>query len=230
MKTYKHIFFDLDHTLWDYEKNARETLMELHAEFRLNEKNIKVDALVEVYGLVNRELWGAFNRGEIKKEDLREIRFYKTLGHLGIEDRNLSYEMEDLFLEICPSKPHVLPNTFEILEYLSEKYILHIITNGFKGSTEKKMISSKIKPFFKETVTSECIGIPKPNSKIFHHAVERANSTLEDSIMIGDNVETDIRGAFNTGMDRIFYNPGRRKCPVEIQHEIEDLLDLKRCL
>ena len=107
---------------------------------------------------------------------------------------------------------------------------MHIITNGFKGSTEKKLHNSQLKPYFSQTITSECIGVTKPNSQIFHYAVEKAKTTMNKSLMIGDNIETDIRGALNSGMDRVYYNPARREYDIEVQHEIEDLIDLKSLL
>ncbi len=230
MKKYKHIFFDLDHTLWDYEKNAKETLYELHFLFELSKLNILQEKLLEVYRLVNFELWRSYNKGLVNKDELREIRFFKTLGHLGINDRMLAAKMEEAFLEICPKKPHVLPNCIEVLEYLREKYVLHIITNGFKGSTNSKLVNSGLKPFFKETITSECIGITKPNAAIFEYAIKKAGTNAEESIMIGDNPETDIQGAFNTGMDRIHYNPRKRDCQIEMNHSISDLIELKNHL
>ncbi len=227
MKNYKHIFFDLDHTLWDYERNAKETLYELHSLFELSRHNILQEKLLEVYRLVNFELWRSYNKGLVSKDELREIRFYKTLGHLGIKDRMLADKMEDAFLKICPKKPHVLPNSFEILDYLSPNYQMHIITNGFKGSTEEKLVSSRLRPYFKETITSECIGITKPNAAIFEYAVKLTGAILEESIMIGDNPETDLQGAFNSGMDRIYYNPQSRTCSVEVNHSIADLIELR---
>ncbi len=227
MKNYKHIFFDLDHTLWDYEKNSGETLKDIYRDFQLAKRNVRLQAFLDVYRIVNLELWRAYNRAEINKEELRDIRFYKTLGHLGIKDKKLALEIEDNFLANCSIKSNVLPNSFETLDYLSQKYDLHIITNGFKSSTEDKLKNSNLLPFFKETITSECIGITKPNVKIFEHALERAKAEVEESIMIGDNLETDIQGAKNSGLDAIYYNPEKKPHNAILEREIFDLLELK---
>lgn len=230
MKKYKHIFFDLDHTLWDYESNARETLLELHLEHELGKLNIKSDAFIEVYALVNAELWRSYNSGKINKDDLREFRFYKTLGHLGVKDKTLSLQIEDNFLARCPLKPHVLPNSFEVLDYLIENYEMHIITNGFKGSTENKLSNSRLSDYFTKVITSECIGVTKPNTEIFDYALEISGAEKHSSIMIGDNLETDIKGAINTGMDHIYYNPKRKKYKGIETKEISDLIELKELL
>jgi putative hydrolase of the HAD superfamily len=227
VKIYKHIFFDLDHTLWDYERNSIETLNEMHSEFSLSNKNIPIQKFIDVYRLVNAELWRAYNSAKINKDELRDIRFYKTLGHLGIKDKGLSIQLEDTFMEKCPNKPHVLPNTFEILDYLKQNYQLHIITNGFAGSTEEKLNNSKIRMYFDEIITSESIGITKPHSDIFKHALNESKAISEESIMIGDNLETDIKGAMNAGLDHIFYNPKKRKHTENVLFEVSDLIEIK---
>lgn len=230
MKNYKHIFFDLDHTLWDYEKNAQETLYEIHKIFELKSHNISVQNFHETYKRVNFQLWRAYNKAEITKDELRDVRFYNTLGFLGVKDKVLALKIEDEFLAICPRKPHVLPHTFETLNYLSEKYEMHIITNGFKGSTEEKLVNSRLRPYFKETITSECIGITKPNAKIFEYAVNMAGTNVADSIMIGDNPETDMQGALNFGIDRIYFNTHGKQCKIEVHHEIRGLKELSTIL
>jgi putative hydrolase of the HAD superfamily len=227
MKEYKHIFFDLDHTLWDYERNANETLNELFEEFELANKKVVLSSFFEMYRVVNASLWRKYNSGKITKDGLRETRFYQTLGTLGLNDRNLALTMEDRFLELCPTKPHILPNTIEILEYLKGKYQLHIITNGFKGSSEDKLRSSGILHYFIEVVTSECFQSIKPSPGIFEYALKKSNAVLKESVMIGDNLETDIQGAKNVGMDHIYYNPHRRSHKESIQIEISDLIELQ---
>jgi putative hydrolase of the HAD superfamily len=230
VKTYKHIFFDLDHTLWDYEKNSGETLRDIHVAFQLGQKNINVESFLNVYSMVNHELWRAYNKAEITKDELRDIRFYKTLGHLGVKDKKMALALEDTFLANCSLKSHVLPNSRETLDYLKEKYVLHIITNGFKESTIDKLKHSNLHGFFKETITSECIGITKPNTKIFQYALLKAEAEIDESIMIGDNLETDILGAKKTGMDAIYYNPLEKAHQTDVNYEIKDLIELKKHL
>lgn len=230
MKTYKHIFFDLDHTLWDYESNAMEALTEIHERHQLIAKNITLDKFILVYKLVNAELWRSYNSGKVTKDELRELRFYRTLGNFGFKEPLLANDLEDDFMEICPKKPHVLPNSFELLDYLKPKYELHIITNGFKGSTQFKMSNSGLMPYFKEIITSECIGITKPRAEIFEYSLQQAGASKEESVMIGDNLDTDIKGAKNAGLDHIYFNPSERKHKINDLKEVKDLIELKQYL
>lgn len=138
--------------------------------------------------------------------------------------------IEQEYIALSPTKPKTFPNAHEVLEYLGSMYELHIITNGFDDIQETKMTSSGIKDHFSVIITSESANQRKPNPDIFHLAMEKAGAEVEESIMIGDNLDSDIQGAKNVGMDHVWFNPGRTFTSVKIQHEIQNLIELKSLL
>jgi putative hydrolase of the HAD superfamily len=212
MKPYKHIFFDLDHTLWDFEKNSEETLYTLYHEFGLSEFNkFDCDSFYRKYKFVNVRLWDLYNKGKIDQKELRESRFVKTLTGLGLEAHQIPVGISEAYTDLCPTKTAVFPYTFEVLDYLKPKYGLHIITNGFKDIQAIKMSGSNLTSYFEEIITSECCGYKKPDKRIFEHALERAKVRSEECLMIGDNLECDIEGAREAGIDQVFFNPEKTK-------------------
>jgi putative hydrolase of the HAD superfamily len=212
MKPYKHIFFDLDHTLWDFEKNSEETLYTLYHEFGLAEfGKFDCDSFYKKYKFINYLLWDLYNKGKIDQKELRESRFVKTLTGLGLESHQVPMGISEAYTDLCPQKTAVFPYTFEVLEYLKPKYGLHIITNGFKDIQHIKMSGSNLTGYFKEIVTSECCGYKKPDKRIFEHALDRIKVRPVDCLMIGDNLECDIDGARLAGMDQVFFNPEKSK-------------------
>lgn len=216
MKPYKHIFFDLDHTLWDFEKNSEETLYTLYHEFGLDEyeKLFDRDSFYRKYKFVNHLLWDLYNKGKIDQKELREARFVKTLTGLGLEPHQVPTGISEAYTDLCPQKTAVFPYTFEVLDYLKPKYGLHIITNGFKDVQYIKMNGSRLTDYFGEIVTSECCGYKKPDKRIFEHALDRIQVRSEDCLMIGDNLECDIDGARLAGMDQVFFNPEKTKAKL----------------
>ena len=227
----QHIFFDLDHTLWDFTRNSSETLLELYQEFDLGVlTNESPETFLEAFRLVNAELWSMYNRNKIEKFYIRTKRFPLVLSRLGVEQESVSEKLGELYLARCPKKQHLLPYTEEILNYLKPKYQLHIISNGFSDVQELKLRNSGIFNYFQVVINSESIGHKKPHRKVFEHALEQAKAPINQSLMIGDNLKTDIQGAKNIGMQHIFYNPNKlehfQQVNFEINHlqELEDLL------
>ncbi len=231
LKKYKHIFFDLDHTLWDYEKNSEEALNELLLKYKLLEAGIPsfVD-FAQTFDVINRGLWDQFNKNKISREAIRTQRFLQILEKFAIKDANLSETLSDEYLMLCPTKPHVLPFTFEVLEYLKTKYKLHILTNGFKDVQYLKLEKSNLGNFFHTVVTSDSAGFKKPMASIFKFAIDKAEARMHESIMVGDNLQTDILGARNFGMDQIYFNPRKTKHKASVTHEISCLSDIKQIL
>ncbi len=231
MKTYKHIFFDLDHTLWDYEGNAGEALHELYDHYQLGEKGMFSKAeLVETFFAVNDMLWDDYNHHRIQRKDLRERRFptiFKRLG-LAIELRPQNIEKE--YIALSPTKGKVFDHAHKVLEYLNPKYELHIITNGFDDIQSTKMSSAGIADYFKAIITSETAGFRKPDPRIFQLAMDRSGAQAEHSLMIGDNLRTDIGGARDFGMDQVFFNPGRKSHTDKVTYEISGLKELMTLL
>jgi putative hydrolase of the HAD superfamily len=228
MKAYKHIFFDLDHTLWDYEKNSNEALGELFLKYQLNKLGINsCDHFNICFEKVNQSLWSDFNQNKISRDTIREQRFLRILNQFEIDDRKLSDQLSDEYLMLCPTKPHLMPYTLEVLDYLKDHYQLHILTNGFKDVQKLKLEKSRLHPYFSTVVTSDSAGYKKPMSSIFKFAIDKAEARKNESIMIGDNLQTDIMGARNFGMDTVYFNPKKAKHKSSVTHEIDCLSKLK---
>src|SRR5688572_21955976 len=163
MKQYKHIFFDLDRTLWDFETNARETLLELYVKYKLPEQGVdSFDKFHERYLAINENMWKHYIRGSINKETLRVKRFYDTLKKFGIRNKHLTLALSDDYIELSPQRTNVFPHTHEVLGYLHKKYDLHIITNGFEEVQYTKLEKCNISTYFKHVITSERAGAQKP--------------------------------------------------------------------
>lgn len=225
------MFFDLDHTLWDFDKNAEETIVELYKTYRLADLGLlSADIFIETYTENNHKLWREYHLGNISKDELRATRFKKTFTELGIDEHKIPITFEEDYVRICPTKTNLFPNVHEVLGYLSEKYNLHLISNGFKESTEYKLKNTGIGDYFKNIIISEVVGVNKPDKAIFNHALGLANGVVDESIMIGDSIEADIRGAKSLGMDAIYFNPNNLEIPEDIKIHIKDLAELKHML
>jgi len=226
---YKDLFFDLDHTIWDFELNSKETLWELHLKYELEAKGIHdFDAFYSNYSVHNHRLWDRYTKGYIKQEELRWKRIYLSLLEYKIADEALSKEMSIDYLDILPNKKNLFPYTVEILEYLKSKgYTMHLITNGFESVQFKKIKNSNLTDYFTEVITSEASNSLKPNKEIFEYALNASNAKLETSIMIGDNESADIQGAINAGMDSIFVNHLQIQPTVPATHTITHLKELE---
>ncbi len=205
---YKDLFFDLDHTLWDFELNSKETMQELYSNHHIAALGITdFDAFFNIYTAHNHRLWDRYAKGFIKQEELRWKRIYLSLLDFKIANEQLSKDMSLEFLQILPTKKKLFPHTIEILDYLKEKdYKMHLITNGFESVQMQKIKNADIAHYFTEVITSETSNSLKPNKEIFEFALKTANATLSESIMIGDNETADIQGGINIGMDTVFVN------------------------
>ena len=231
MKTYHTIFFDLDHTLWDYDANAGQALYELYDHYDLGTKGMFSKAeLADTFHAVNQMLWDDYNHHRIQRKDLRERRFptiFKRLG-LAIELRPENIEKE--YIALSPTKEKVFDQAHEVLDYLAPKYDLHVITNGFDDIQSTKMASSGLTGYFDKVITSETAGFRKPDPRIFQLALDLSGSVKEESLMIGDNLAADIGGARNFGMDQVFFNPKRTSHTDRVTYEISRLAELKNLL
>ena len=226
---YKDLFFDLDHTIWDFELNSKETLWDLHQKYALEAKGISdFDVFYSNYSVHNHRLWDRYTKGFIKQEELRWKRIYLSLLDYKIADEALSKEMSVDYLDILPNKKNLFPYTIEILDYLKNKnYKMHLITNGFESVQFKKIKNSNLADYFTEVITSEASNSLKPNKEIFEYALKVSNAQLETSIMIGDNESADIQGAINAGMDSIFVNHLQIEPTVPATHTITHLKELE---
>ncbi len=226
---YRHLFFDLDHTLWDFETNARETLNELYALNNLQERGVSnFDEFASQYSYHNERLWARYTKGFIKQEELRWKRMWLSLLDFKLADETLSKKMSAEFLERLPHKKKLFPYTVEILDYLrNKKYALHLVTNGFENIQHGKLQSSSIQKYFGEVITSEASNSLKPNKEIFDYALQKTGAEKNESIMIGDNPDADIAGAGNAGWDTIFVNHLKVKTNVQPTFIIYHLKELE---
>ncbi len=230
-KHYKHIFFDLDHTLWDFERNAEETKRELFIELKLAERGISsYEAFRNKYVGINTALWSLYREGLIEKDDLNFKRFYDTLCEFGVDDKQLGEAMASGFLEGITNKTYLFPYAQEILDYLYPKYPLYIITNGFEEVQYGKLKNSGLDRYFKSVITSEEAGVKKPDRDIFLFALSKVNALAEDSLMIGDDLEVDVAGAREIGMDQVFVNHNGLKHQEPVTYEIAALRNLEDIL
>ena len=226
---YKHLFFDLDHTLWDFDANAKETLTEVYAFFALEQKGVvPFEDFYKLYKIHNEILWDRYHKGFVTGEELKWKRMWRTLLEFKIGDEPLARAMSEKFLEILPTKKLLFPNTIEVLDYLlDKKYQLHLITNGFENTQWKKLNNSGLNIYFTHVVTSEGSNSIKPHKEIFNFALNKAGAELNHSIMLGDNLDADIQGAMNVGMDNIFVNHILTTTTLKPTYTITDLSELK---
>jgi putative hydrolase of the HAD superfamily len=229
MKKYKHLFFDLDHTLWDFEANCKDSLDKIFTKENLGSLlNSNFDSFFTQYIYHNEILWSKYNNGQIKADELKWKRMYLALLDFKIADENLSKELSKQFLDLLPTRDKLFPYTVEILTYLKQKnYTLHLITNGFKEVQQSKLTYSNLTHFFTHVITSEESNSVKPNVAIFEFALQVANANLNESIMIGDNLEADIAGAINAGMDCIFVNHINATTPMQPTFTVTHLKQLE---
>ncbi len=205
---YKHLFFDLDHTIWDFEANSRQTLQDLYHSHQLESKGVTdYDLFHKNYIVHNHKLWDRYRNGYIKVDELRWKRMWLTLLDFKIADEPLAREMGIDFLDLLPTRKILFPYTFEILDYLAaKKYQLHLITNGFEKTQHSKLKYSGLDKYFIEVITSEGSNSLKPHKEIFDYAFKKTGARPEESIMIGDTIEVDILGALNAGIDPVHVN------------------------
>lgn len=207
MKNRRHIFFDLDDTLWDYETNSAKVLRELYAEKGL-EKKLKAtfEEFLPVYRKVNKEMWLQYSHGEITKQQLRDERFSNTFGYFSFADGDLNMALTREFLSRTPRETCLKEGCHEVLSYLKKKYSLHIITNGFNDVQSIKIEGGRLRSYFDNIIVSEDHALNKPDEKIFRLAEQMAKAKPQECVMIGDTYESDIIGAINAGWEALYYN------------------------
>ncbi|MGB8194403.1 MAG: YjjG family noncanonical pyrimidine nucleotidase [Chitinophagaceae bacterium] len=226
---YRHLFFDLDHTLWDFDANSRHTLEELYHSLELAQKGVHdFDLFHKNYLVHNDKLWERYRNGYIKVDELRVKRMWHTLLDFRIGDETLAQQMSVEFLDRLPTRTQVFPHTFEVLDYLADKgYRMHLITNGFEKTQHSKLKYSGLDKYFEEVITSEGSNSLKPKKEIFEYAMNRASCTTADCIMIGDSIEVDIQGAMNAGIDQVFVNHLCIDCNIQPTYIVRSLKELQ---
>ena len=223
MKKLEHIFFDLDRTLWDFERNSKSALVQLFYELKLDNIIESFESFHEVYRKINAEYWEDYAKGRVSKEKLRVGRFHDTLVSFGQDDIPLSSAMAEGYVKISPFQTHLFPGTKEVLQELSDKnYHLHIITNGFKEVQYIKLDNCGLRSFFDVVVCSEVVGKNKPSLAIYNYALEQAGCLAENAMMVGDDYIADVSGALKAGLQAILFDP--HDCSSEnYEHTIRNL-------
>ncbi len=232
MPQYSHIFFDLDHTLWDFEANSAATLEQLYRDFNLEQLGVPAfEAFRSTYEMHNEKFWERFRKGFVRREELRWKRMWHTLLDFRIGDTVMANEMSRIYLDMLPQQGKLMPYAQEVLEYCqSRDYKLHLITNGFETTQWQKMRTSGIDHYFGEVITSERSNSMKAKAGIFDFALAATGATVTESMMIGNSLEADIDGALNYGMDYIYYNPLKKPHNRTLTHEIDCLSRIKDLL
>jgi YjjG family noncanonical pyrimidine nucleotidase len=224
----KHIFFDLDHTLWDFEKNSALAFEKIFQELNFD---INSQQFMDIYNPINVAYWKLYEKNEIDQETLRVNRVkdaFEALNYaITLDEINI---ISNLFIEYLTSNNHLIEGTIETLDYLKDKYILHIITNGFSFVQDVKLQKSNLDKYFVTITNSEAAGHKKPHENIFNHALTIANASKNESIMIGDSIEADVLGAMNFGIKAVFFNPANEMVSNNEILQIQSLTQLKNIL
>jgi putative hydrolase of the HAD superfamily len=215
----KELFFDLDHTLWDFEKNADETLAELYEIYKLNQYSDHTpEEFAAIYHRINDELWELYNEHKIEKAFLRTNRFVQTFKEMGYPEGQIPNNLWEQYLEICPTKLNLIPDAKEVLSFLSSNYKLHLITNGFKETQHRKLKHTGLDQFFDTLTISEELGIQKPDPRIFETALKNAGSNRKTGVYVGDNFNADVLGGIRSGWNVFWYLPKKEKDRPAFEH------------
>ena len=227
---YKSLFFDLDDTLWAFSVNARDTFEEMYFKFGLDAYFDSFSHFFSLYQERNAELWLAYGNGQITKEELNRQRFLYPLEMVGADDPALAKKYSDGFFSVISTKSKLMPHVKEVLDYLSPRYNLYILSNGFRELQSRKMHSAGIDSYFRRIILSEDLGLLKPASQLFYFALSATQSELNKSLMIGDSWEADIIGANGIGMHQAYYNiSGRTDLsfkPTYLLHDLRELMEI----
>jgi len=223
----QHVFFDLDHTLWDFDKNSALTFDVIFKEEKLS---LEVQDFLNTYIPINIDYWAKYRNNLISKETLRVGRLRDSFVALDVKVSDTTIDiLSNRYIQVLPDFNHLLQDTKETLEYLKPNYKLHIITNGFEEIQHHKMQNSQIADFFDTITTSEEAGVKKPHSQIFEKALQKSNAKPENSIMIGDSYEADIEGAKNAGLEAIYFDYYDKQEKVQVP-QIQKLKELRMYL
>lgn len=217
----------MDDTLWAFSENARDTFEAMYEKYRYGRYFHSFDHFYALYTHRNLQLWEEYGRGAITKDELNRQRFFYPLQQVGVENAALAEDFARDFFAVIPTCRKLMPHAREALDYLSGRYRLYILSNGFRELQYRKMCSAGIEGYFRKIILSDDIGILKPHIEIFHFALSATQSQLHESLMIGDSWENDVCGARQTGMHQVYYHPAdNTPLPFRPTYRICDLLEL----
>ncbi len=230
-KEYQHLFFDLDRTLWDFNANSETVLQQLFRDYQLIFYFGSFLFFKTRFEYHNSRLWNIYYRNGITKEKLVYQRFYITLKEAGYDNLELSKQIASDYIELSPLQTKLFPFVHETLKVLKQRgYQLHIITNGFNEVQGRKLNNSNLENYFTHVITSEDAGANKPSLQIFKYALTISNATPQNSLMIGDDLNTDIAGAINAGIDQIYFNYLQQNHQSKPTYEVTKLIDILEIL
>lgn len=230
LKNYKHLFFDLDNTLWDFRANSSAAFSDVFEKLGLSIRINDFGRFLEVYELYNEQLWEEYRKGKMKKDFMRSQRLTLTFREFGIDEPDIINRVNELYLDTAPKKTNLFPGVPETLEYLSQRYKLYILTNGFYEIQLQKINSSNLQKYFTKLFMAEMVGFQKPDRRFFEYAVKSVNAHKSECLVIGDDPEADIHGGANAGIDQVFFNPGSRISVRVPTYEIKTFSELKALL
>lgn len=224
---YKHLFFDLDRTLWDFEANSTATLTAMYYDLDLRQLGIlSPEQFIDVYLPINYTCWAAYREGRLSASEIKLKRFEDTYKKFGGASEKLIQKSRDYYLKELPNNGALMPNVTHVLSELQNDFHLHIVTNGFKTVTQFKMQKSKITPFFNSILSAEEVGVLKPNKKVFETALEKNNAQVYESLFIGDDLVADVQGAQSVGMDQVYFNPKKHVHTEQPTYEIRNMSEM----
>lgn len=230
MTKYQHIFFDLDHTLWDFESNSIEALNELYARYGLAERtnSPSAEAFIARYVHHNERMWGLYRENRMSKGRLRKARFEAVLSDFGLNDKRLAKEIGEAYLDVCPRKTKLNDGALEVLEDLKNDHVLHILSNGFHETQLLKLEASGLAPYFTHVITSERASAKKPQKRMYEFAEKLTGAPKASTLMIGDNLDIDVAGALDFGWKAVHYNERADRSDDRVVHRLVDLIGLIR--
>ena len=226
MNKYRHLLFDLDHTLWDFNRNSRAALDELFSKLNLSDYFIDFEDFLNKYHKINAILWDQYGKGKVTKSYVKYERFIRCLRNAGCMNDELGKSMAEEYVRISPCKTYLVDGAMEVLEALAGKYRMYIITNGFIEVQYKKIKFSGLSPYFSQVFISEEIGYQKPEAGFFQFVFQNDGIRPDESLVIGDNLHTDIAGAKEYGIDTVFFNPDFEKDFIGATYEINRMPEL----
>lgn len=223
----EHIFFDLDHTLWDFDKNSFLAFKMIFEKFDID---ININTFLKTYQPINMKYWKLYREERVNKQELRRARFIEAFVDFDIFfSIEVIDTMSEDYISFLPIHNYLINGTQDLLEYLNPKYNLHIITNGFEEVQNKKLLKSGILHYFNTITNSEEAGVKKPNPFIFEKAMQKSGAKFDNSIMIGDDYEADIKGAEAIGLSTICFNYHKEELPFQ-NIQVSELKEIKNYL
>jgi len=227
---YQNLLFDLDHTLWDFERNSKATLDELFTEFELNRYFQSLNEFLDIYHRINNMLWSQYGKGKISKNIVKYHRFIHSLREGGCDDNNFANLLAEEYVKRSPCKTFLIDGAMEVVQSLKGSYNMHIITNGFSEVQFKKIINSGLLPDVDSIYTSEDAGYQKPDAGFFQYVFTNNQIRPNNSLVIGDNLKTDILGAKDVGIDTVFFNPDNKKDSIGATYVVGNLIEIMSLL